>query len=160
MPVLASSRDSFIVYTNVSSLDVLVHVTNESVVCNLYQLVGTEDDTTIVSSQDWARFLSSPFHRLSGIKQCHHFHFEWDHPVVVFLKKSGAVEEAWYLQLNIWSPSPADNPPPLVTATWLSLERRKHLFEKIREYCCENSREALTSARATDEVPYVKKIQS
>ena len=47
--------------TNVSSLDDLARVVNESAACNLCQLVGTQDGTTIVPSRDWAGFLSSHF---------------------------------------------------------------------------------------------------
>ena len=47
--------------TNVSSLDDLARVVNESAACNLCQLVGTQDGTTILPSQDWAGFLSSHF---------------------------------------------------------------------------------------------------
>ena len=64
--------------TNVSLVDDLAHVVNESAACNLCQLVGTQDGQTIVPSRDWAVFLSSLFRRLGGIKQYHHFRFERD----------------------------------------------------------------------------------
>ena len=47
--------------TDVSSLDDLARVFNESAACNLCQVVGTQDGTTIVPSRDWAGFLSSHF---------------------------------------------------------------------------------------------------
>ena len=55
--------------TEVSSLDDLARVVEESAACNLCQLVGAQDGSTIVPSQDWARFLSSHFRRLDGIKK-------------------------------------------------------------------------------------------
>ena len=78
--------------TDVSSLDDLACVVNESAACNLCQLVGTQDGTTIVPSRDWAGFLSSHFRCLDGIKKYHHFCFEQDHLGVVFLKKTATAE--------------------------------------------------------------------
>ena len=141
MPVLASSREFR--RTNVRSLDDLARVVNESAACNLCQLVGTQNGQTIVPSRDWPGFLSTHFRRLDGIKQYHHFRFERDHPGVVFLKKTAtAEEETQCLLLDDWSPSLADK-PPLVPATGLSLERRRYLFDRIREYCRENSKYAV-----------------
>ena len=54
--------------TDVSSLDDLACVVEESAACNFCHMVSTKDGTTIVSSQDWARFLSSHFCRLNGSK--------------------------------------------------------------------------------------------
>ena len=50
-------------HTDLSSLDDLARVVNESAACNLCQLVSTQDGTctTIMPSQDWAGFLSSHF---------------------------------------------------------------------------------------------------
>ena len=127
--------------TEVSSLDDLARVVEESAACNLCQLVGAQDGSTIVPSRDWAGFLSSHFRRLDGITKYHHFRFERDHPGVVFLKKTATAEEEQRILLQgMWSPSPADK-PPLITPQGLSLERRKYLFQKIREYCREDDRD-------------------
>ena len=128
--------------TDVSSLDDLARVVNESAACNLYQLVGTQDGTAIVPSRDWAGFLSSHFRRLDGIKKYHHFCFEQDHPGVVFLKKTATAEETRCLLWGVWLPSLVDK-LPLVPATGLSLERRRYLFERIQEYCREESKDAV-----------------
>ena len=123
--------------TDVSCLDNLARVVEESGACNICQLVGAQDGSTIVPSRDWAGFLSSHFRRLDGIKQYHHFRFERDHPGVVFLKKTATAEEEQRVLLRgVWSPSSADKPLPL-TPSGLSLERQKYLYERIREYCCE-----------------------
>ena len=124
--------------TAVSSLDDLAHVVKESAACNIYQLVGSQNGSTIVPSQDWTGFLSSHFRRLDGIKQYHHFRFEQDHPGVVFLKKTAvADEEKWHLLRGVWLPSPVEKPPS-ITSAGLSLERCKYLYDKIREYCRED----------------------
>ena len=127
--------------TDVSSLDDLARVVEESAACNICQLVGAQDGSTIVPSRDWARFLSPHFRRLDGIKQYHHFRFERDHPGVVFLKKTATAEEEQRCLLRgVWSPSPVDKPPSVLPAG-LSLERRRYLYEKIREYCREDVRD-------------------
>ena len=58
--------------SDVSSLDDLARVVEESAACNICQLVGAQDGSTIVPSRDWAGFLSSHFRHLDGIKQYHH----------------------------------------------------------------------------------------
>ena len=88
--------------TNVSSLDDLARVVNESAACNLCQLVSSQDGTTIVPSRGWAGFLSSHFRHLDGIKQYYHFCFERDHPGVVFLKKTATTEEMRWLLWGVW----------------------------------------------------------
>ena len=127
--------------TDVSSLDNLARVVEESAACNICQLVGAQDGSTIVPSRDWAGFLSSHFRRLDGIKQYHHFRFERDHPGVVFLKKTATAEEEQRVLLRgVWLPSYVDKPPP-IAPTGLSLERQRYLVDKIREYCREDVRD-------------------
>ena len=129
--------------TDVRSLDDLARIVHESVACNHCQLVGTQDGTTIVPSRDWAGVFSSHFRCLDGIKKYHHLCFEWDYPGIVFLKKTAMVkEETRCLLLGDWSPSLVDK-LPLVPATGLSLERRRYLFERIREYSREESKDAV-----------------
>ena len=128
--------------TDVSLLDDLAHVVEESAACNHCQLVGAQDGSTIVPSRDWAGFLSSHFRRLDGIKKYHHFRFERDHPGVVFLKETATAEETRCLLSGVWSPSPADKPPP-ITPKGLSLERREYLYQRIRQYCREGTRDAV-----------------
>ena len=121
--------------TDVSLLDDLARVVEESAVCNICQLVGAQDGRVIVPSRDWAGFLSSHYRRLDGIMQYHHFRFERSHPGVVFLKKTAIAEEEERILLRVaWTPSPTDKPPS-IAPQGLSLERQKFLFDKIREYC-------------------------
>ena len=148
--------------TDVSSLDDLARVVDESGVRNLCQLFSTQDGHTIVPSRDWAGFLSSHFRRLDGIKQYHYFRFERHHPRVVFLKKTATTEEETRCLLwDVWSPSPADR-PPLITSTGFSLERRKYLFAKIRECCHEDSKDAVCPdpSLPTHQPPEIHLLQS
>ena len=91
--------------TDVISLDDLARVVEEYAAYNICQLVGVQDGSTIVPSRNWAGFLSSHFRHLDGIKKYHHFHFEWDHPGIVFLKKTAtAEEEQGDLLHGVWTP--------------------------------------------------------
>ena len=76
-------------------------------------------------------------------RQYYHLCFERDHPGVVFLKKTAtAEEETRCLQWGVWSPSLVDK-LPLVPATGISLERRRYLFKRIRQYYREESKDAV-----------------
>ena len=48
-----------------------------------------------------------------------------------------ADEEEGQLLPGVWSPSLTQKPPSITPAS-LSLERRKYLYEKLREYCRED----------------------
>ena len=127
--------------TAVSSLDDLAKVVDGSACVNVSQLVGTQDGQVIVPSRDWAGFLSPHFRRLDGIKQYHHFRFERKHPGVVFLRKTATAEEEERRLLRVaWTPSVV-NKPPTITPPGLPYERKKYLFEKIREFCREDVRD-------------------
>ena len=131
-------------HTDLSSLDDLARVVNESAACNLCQLVSTQDGTTIVPSQDWAGFLSSHFAAWMVSRSTITYALSVGPSRVVFLKKTAtAEEETRCLPWGVWSPSLVDK-LPLVPATGaLSLERRRYLFERIREYCREESKDAV-----------------
>ena len=48
---------------------------------------------------------------------------------------------------DVWIPSAVDKPPP-ITPQGLSLERQTYLYEKIREYCHEETRDMVCPAPA------------
>ena len=55
-------------------------------------------------------------------------------------KTATAEEEQRVLLRGVWSPSPVDKPDP-ITPSGLSPERRKYLYEKIREFCREDAKD-------------------
>ena len=123
----------------VSLLDDLAHVIDDSAVCNVCQLVGSQDGTTIVPTRGWDTFLAPHFRRLDGIKQYHHFRFERDHLGVVFLRTMSTApeEQRQLVKFPTWSPHPS-HLAQVIPPRGLSLER-KYLFEKIRPYCREDA---------------------
>ena len=113
-------------HTDLSSLDDLARVVNESAACNLCQLVGTQDGTTIVPSQDWAGFLSSHFAAWMVSRSIITYALSVGPSRVVFLKKTAtAEEETRCLPWGVWSPSLVDK-LPLVPATG-ALSRAKEV---------------------------------
>ena len=128
--------------TEVSSLADIEQVVQSSSTVNECQLVGSQTGDVIVPVRDWSAFLSTKFRRLTGIKKYHHFHFSTSHPGVVKLQQhSEAEEEEQRLLKDVsWKPSASDL-PPVIEPTGLSLERQQYLFEKIREFCREDTRD-------------------
>ena len=58
-------------------------VVDSSAVCNVHQIVHTED-TQIVPTHDWpSSFLLPHFKKISNIKKYHHFHFSSSTPGTV-----------------------------------------------------------------------------
>ena len=107
--------------TDVSSLDDLARVVNESATCNLCQLVGTQNGTTIMPSCNWAGFLSPHFAAWTVSRSTVTSALSR-----TILKKTTTMEEETRCLLwGVWSPLLEDN-PPLVPATGLSLEQRRY----------------------------------
>ena len=128
--------------TEVSSLADIEQVVQSSSKVNECQLVGSQTVDVIVPVRDWANFLSMKFRRLTGVKKYHHFHFSTSFPGAVKLQlHSGAAEEEQHLLKDLsWTPEASDL-PPVIQPTGLSLERQQYLFEKICEFCWEDTRD-------------------
>lgn len=70
--------------TKVSTLGEIAQVIENPAVCNLPQLVSTENGNIIVPMWNWSDFFASHFKRVPSIKKYHHFHFTSSLPGVVF----------------------------------------------------------------------------
>lgn len=140
--------------TEVSSLADIEQVVQFSSVVNECQLVGSQTGKVIVPVRDWADFLSPRFRRLVRIKQYHHFNFSTSFPGVVKVQPhAGATEEQQHLLKDpSWKPD-ATNLPPIIQPTGLSLERRQYLFEKIREFCRDNTKDLVCPNPSQAPVP-------
>ena len=128
--------------TEVSSLADLEQVVQTSAVVNECQLDGSQTGESIVPVRDWASFLGPKFKKLTGIKQYHHFRFDKSSPGAVYLRvHSDSVEEKRILVKDpSWKPDATDL-PPLIQPTGLSLDRQTYLFEKIRDFCREDTKD-------------------
>ena len=128
--------------TEVSSLADLEQVVQSSAIVNESQLVGSQTGEPIVPVRDWANFLGPKFKRLTGIKRFHHFRFDKSSPGVVYLKlhSSSEEEKRRLVKDPKWRPEGTDL-PPVIPPSGLSLERQQYLFEKIREFCREGTKD-------------------
>ena len=130
--------------TNVSSLDDIANTISRSSFVNVPQLVGDLDDTVYVPSYDWSNFFEDHMIKtgLKGISQLHHFWFSATHPGTVFVKTSSDDEEGsiQLLKDTTWKHT-ASQLPPVIVPNGLSLERQWYLFDKIREFCSDESKD-------------------
>ena len=79
---------------------------------------------------------------LKGIKGIQHFRFVATSPGMVHVKcKSSSTERIIKLiKDDTWSPS-AHNLPDIITPPGLSLQRQWYLFEKIRDFCSDATKD-------------------
>lgn len=128
--------------TYVSSLADLENVICSSSVVNECQLVGSQSGEPIIPMREWATFLNSNFRRLVGIKKYQHFHFRKSSSGVVKLKHHSEANVVDYrlVRDQDWKPKAAEL-PELIHPTGLSLERQQYLYDKIREFCREDTRD-------------------
>ena len=138
----------------VSSLADIEQVIQSSSVVNECQLVGSQTGEMIVPVRDWASFLAPHFRELTGIKKFHHFHFSTSFPGVVKLQQhsDSPEEERSLLKDPNWKPVATDL-PPIIQPTGLSFERKQYLFEKIREFCWEDTRDLVCPNASQAPVP-------
>ena len=130
--------------TNVSSLDDIANTVSRSSFVNVPQLVGDLDGTVYVPSYNWSNFFEDRMIKtaLKGISQLHHFRFSATHPGTVFVKTSSDGEERSIQLLKdpTWKPT-ASQLPPVIVPNGLLLERQWYLFDKIREFCSDESKD-------------------
>ena len=123
-------------------LEDIVRVVETSAIANSAQLVGSQFGEVIVPTFDWTEYLAQFFKKVQGIKTFHHFSFNCDEPGKVTLKLlSDSVEEKLDL-LRKKDTRPLRNQlPTTIKPRGLSLERRWYLYEKIREYCSQATKD-------------------
>ena len=133
----------------VGCLNDLVRVVNQSAETNHAQLVGEEDGTVLVHQYDWATFFAPYFRRsaFDGIKSWHHLVFSSTAPGQCEVRVYSDLEETTSIKLLSkehagWEPD-SDTLPPVINPPGLPRERRKYLFEKIREFVPEAHRDTV-----------------
>ena len=143
-------------HTRVGCLDDIVRVVEESAEVNHAQLVGAQDGTVIVPTYNWADYFDPFFKQTAfkGIKAMHHMRFSKSHHGKVYVKNSTDSQEKEISLLKDagWRPD-KKGLPPIVPPPGLSLERRKYLFEKIREFCPRECRDSVCPEPVNDPTP-------
>ena len=127
--------------TPVSTIADIARVAEKSAVCNTAQIVCNEDGSTLVKTYDWSTYLTPHFKRIIGIKKYHHFRFCSSQPNVVFVKEHADTPEiALTVTKNNWIPD-STQLPDVVHPKGLSIERQWYLYESIRPFCQEDSKD-------------------
>ena len=102
---------------------------------NKAQLVGTHDNRIIMPVYDWASFLARYFNRLPNIKY-HHFRFSKDEPGKIYFKElSSSCEQSFMLLKDLSIVSQRGVLPSQIKPDGLSVERKRYLFNEIRQFC-------------------------
>ena len=128
--------------TAVSCLDNLVGVVESSAEVNTAQLVGTQSGEVMVPTYDWAEYLGRFFVKIQGIKSLHHFHFAASEPGVVSVQMfHTSTTEKHTILANTDSEPKKGVLPSKITPKGMSLERKWYLYNKIREYCTESTKD-------------------
>ena len=123
---------------------------------NKAQLVGTSSGEILVPTYDWADYLGQYFEKVKSITKYHHFHIDINKPGKVYVRETadGAVQEIQHVS-NMINLLDRDVMPPTIPPKGLSNERQWYLYDKIREYCPENSKDKTCPL---PEVPRVHRI--
>jgi len=136
--------------TKVGSLEEIAAVVDRSATCNYPQLVGTSDGRMSVTFYNWSALFDVKALALKGITKYHHFRFSVGHPGSVFVKVSidDNEQEIKLLSDKTWRPS-KDDLPSIINPPGLSLERQWYLFNKIREFCPEETKDLVCPKPST-----------
>jgi len=130
--------------TLVSSLDDIANTIARSSVVNVPQLVGTHDGNIFVPTYNWSQFFEDHVIKtaLKGITKFQHFRFTHTNPGVVYVKSSSSGDEKKIslLKDQSWQPSP-NQLPQVVVPNGLPPERQVYLYEKIREFCTDATKD-------------------
>ena len=119
--------------TKVGGLTDLCGVVNDSAAVNIAQPTGLEDGSVVVTTYDWQNYFSRFCTKVKGIKKLHHLRFESASPGCIFVKERAGSTEVKRKDKS-WKPT-ADQLPPVLPPSGLSLQRQWYLYEKIREFC-------------------------
>ena len=139
--------------TRVGSINDIAEVAERSAVVNHAQLVGEYDGTIHVPMYDWSKFFEGHTIQtaMKGITQMHHFRFSADHPGVVFVKN--AIDDLEERKINLlrsttWRPTSTSLPDQIIPPG-LSLERQWYLYQKIRDFCPDMSKDIVCPQPST-----------
>ena len=127
-------------HTKIDCLADIADVITKSAKVNEAQLVGSQSGEVIVKSYEWTGFLAPKFKRIKNITKQHHFEYTNDQGSITFREFSDSTNTDIKLLKDGASFSRSDF-PELILPRGLSLEREYYLYDKIAEYCSEETRD-------------------
>lgn len=110
---------------------------------NVACLVGSEGGEVYVPVRDWQTFLMSElkYKRIAGIKNNHYFSFHSEHPGQVEIKEHSEAPVSRICMTAI--STPCSEKPAEITPDGLSHDRKLYLYEKIRQFCSDETKDIL-----------------
>ena len=106
---------------------------------NIPQLVGDQSGQVIVKTYNWTTFLKKRFKIVPAIKQKHHFKFLSSEPGYVLTKDFlSSHEEKTYILREKFA---QDSFPQQIIPAGLDASRKQYLFQQIREFCTEETKD-------------------
>ena len=110
---------------------------------NIAQLVGDERGTVFVPMYDWQAFLIPFSKAVTGIKQYHHFSFSHQAQGVV-IATTHAEGPTQILPVLVGDAGAVPHaPPPPVQSLGLSAFRQWYLFNSIRDFCTDDTKDIM-----------------
>jgi len=133
-------------HTKVSSLSELkscVAASSPVSAANVACLVGSESGEVLVPTRDWQSFLMSElnYKRFAHIKNFHYFIFSADHAGEVAVQLHSEAPATVVHMTTVSTPS--SDKPAAITPDGLSHERKLYLYEKIRQFCSDGTKDLL-----------------
>ena len=140
--------------SKVDCLDDIARVVDTSADVNFAQLVGTQSEEVIVPTYNWSSFFKDCLKEIPQLKKQHHFYFSSE------TKGKVSVKEAHndpYTELELirdpnWKPS-SEHLPPKIIPEGLSNDRQWYLYNIIREFCSEETKDIVCPCPDPNHVP-------
>ena len=142
--------------TPVSCLSDMVSVVNSSTVTgvNIAQLVGKEDGSTVVPCKNWQSFLETSFKTLPNIKAFHYFRFLASERGIVYAKiHADSPEERFDLARS--KDLDFSGQPDIISPPGLDSARQTYLFNNIRVFCTDETKDLVCPKPADVSQPVV-----
>ena len=108
---------------------------------NVAQLVAEADGSVIVPTCNWKEFLTPHFRTIPSIKEYQHYTFSSDKPGIVSVKKFDTSSKELHLLKDNWNPG--ESVPNILTPKGLPLERQWYLYNNIRQFCPEETKDVV-----------------
>ena len=152
--------------SEVGCLDDIARVVNQSASVNKAQLVATTSNDILVPTSDWTGYLAPYFRRIKSIKTYHHILLDNHSEGKISLRETvnSPVTTLTHLR-DVAIIPPQHDMPSTIAPKGLPAERQWYLYDKIREYCPEDSKDKtcplpsvprpVASSRNTPEPPEV-----
>ena len=130
--------------TRISCLQDLAEVVNTSADLNHAQLVGSQSGNVIVPTYDWKNHFAGRFRMLTGIKRLHHITItstpQSQLSISVKEFSDSPTQVVSLVKDPTWNPLPSEL-PPVILPTGLDAKRQWYLYNEVREYCTDNTKD-------------------